>query len=200
VPHRGRRAICVGIPGHGCLCLVDAFLRYRDDLQVIQVRQEMAAVHLADGYFRVTGQPLAVFASIARATVNTAIGLANLLRGLHGGACPLGDVHSYMTGKGVLQELDRFRRNRRNPVPSAVHQGILAPGSAAELPGVNAERVEDYASRQAGAGPDLTGHGYSGRGRGCQDPGIRRGQARREVRRGDDSSRRKPCWPPPRGR
>ena len=38
----------VGIPGHGNLGLVDAFRRRRDEIDVIQVRHEQAAVHLAD--------------------------------------------------------------------------------------------------------------------------------------------------------
>jgi len=54
-----------GIPGHGCLGLVDALMKRKSDISVLQVRQEMSAVHLADGYYRMTGKPLAVFTSIA---------------------------------------------------------------------------------------------------------------------------------------
>ena len=45
----------VGIPGHGCLPLVDAFYRDKDKLQLIQPKQEMAGVHLAVGYYKITG-------------------------------------------------------------------------------------------------------------------------------------------------
>ena len=54
----------VGIPGHGCLGLVDAFKGREDRIKVLQVRHEQAAVHLADGYYRFSGKPLAVFTSI----------------------------------------------------------------------------------------------------------------------------------------
>ena len=46
-----------GIPGHGCLGLVDALMKRKDKISVIQVRQEMSGVHLADGYYRITGKP-----------------------------------------------------------------------------------------------------------------------------------------------
>jgi len=52
-----------GIPGHGTLGLSDA-LSGQDQLKVLQVRHEQAAVHLADGYYRIAGTPLAVFTSM----------------------------------------------------------------------------------------------------------------------------------------
>ena len=99
--------LVAGIPGHGCLALVDAFRDRREQLRVIQVRQEMAAVHLADGYYRVTGQPLAVFTSIGPGAINTAIGAATCY--VDSTACLIltGETHTYMFGKGVLQEIGR---------------------------------------------------------------------------------------------
>jgi acetolactate synthase I/II/III large subunit len=61
----------IGIPGHGNLALVDALRRYRDRLHVIMPRHEQAAVHMADGYYRVKGEPLAVFTSIGAGASNT---------------------------------------------------------------------------------------------------------------------------------
>lgn len=64
----------VGIPGHGTLGLSDALIEQNRrgeprarPLKVLQVRHEQAAVHLADGYYRVAGVPLAVFTSILSA-------------------------------------------------------------------------------------------------------------------------------------
>ena len=65
-----------GIPGHGCLALFDALKRREGRIKVIQVRHEQAAVHLADGYYRVKGEPLAVFTSIGPGAINTGVGLA----------------------------------------------------------------------------------------------------------------------------
>ena len=66
----------IGIAGHGNLALVEAFRRYQDRIQVIMPRHEQAAVHMADAYCRVKGEPLAVFASIGAGASNTALGLA----------------------------------------------------------------------------------------------------------------------------
>ena len=52
----------VGIPGHGSTNLLDAF--NESDVEVIQPRHEQGAAHLADGYARASGEPLAVFTSI----------------------------------------------------------------------------------------------------------------------------------------
>ena len=41
-------------------------------------KQEQVAVHIADGYFRVSGKPLAAFTSIGPGALNTAIGIGNI--------------------------------------------------------------------------------------------------------------------------
>ncbi len=97
----------IGIPGHGCLGLVDALKKRGDRIKVIQVRQEMSAVHMADGYYRVTGKPLAVFTSIGPGAINTAIGVATSYVDSTAVLVLTGDTHTYMFGKGVLQEIER---------------------------------------------------------------------------------------------
>jgi len=99
----------VGIPGHGNLGLVDAFYKNRDSIKVIQPKQENCAVHLAVGYYRVTGQPLAVFTSIGPGAINTAIGLADAYVDSMPVLVITGDTHVHMRGKGVLQEIERKR-------------------------------------------------------------------------------------------
>lgn len=97
----------IGIPGHGNLPLVDAFRRCQDRLQVIMPRHEQAAVHMADGYYRVKGQPLAVFTSIGAGASNTAIGLATAYVDSIPLLLLIGETHTYMRGVGVLQEIER---------------------------------------------------------------------------------------------
>ncbi|MHA1266859.1 MAG: thiamine pyrophosphate-binding protein [Candidatus Helarchaeota archaeon] len=97
-----------GIPGHGCLGLTDAFRKCKK-IQVIQVRQEMSGVHMADAYYRVTGKPLVVFTSIGPGAVNTAIGLASAYVDSIPVLVITGDTHVHMRGKGVLQEVERRR-------------------------------------------------------------------------------------------
>ncbi|MHB1004520.1 MAG: thiamine pyrophosphate-binding protein [Chloroflexota bacterium] len=97
----------VGIPGHGCLGLVDAFFTRRDRLQVLQVRHEQAAVHLADGYYRASGKPLAVFTSIGPGAANTAVGLGTAYVDSTAVLVLSGETHTHMFGRGVLQEIER---------------------------------------------------------------------------------------------
>jgi len=97
----------IGIPGHGNLALVDALRRHQDRIQVIMPRHEQAAVHMADGYFRVKGEPLAVFTSIGAGASNTAIGLATAYVDSIPLLLLIGETHTYMRGVGVLQEIER---------------------------------------------------------------------------------------------
>ncbi|MFX1429286.1 MAG: thiamine pyrophosphate-binding protein [Promethearchaeota archaeon] len=97
----------IGIPGHGNLPLVDAFFKNKDKLKLIQPKQEMSAVHLAVGYYRITGHPLCVFTSIGPGAINTAIGVADAYVDSFPCLIITGDTHVYMRGKGVLQEIER---------------------------------------------------------------------------------------------
>jgi len=95
----------VGIPGHGNLGLVDAFKKH--EFPIIQVRHEQSACHLADGYCRVTGKPLAVFTSIGPGACNTVVGAATAFLDSVPMLIFTGSVHTYMFGRGVLQEIER---------------------------------------------------------------------------------------------
>ncbi len=97
----------VGIPGHGCLGLVDAFKGKEDNIKVLQVRHEQSAAHLADGYYRASGRPLAIFTSIGPGAINTAVGVATSYVDSTAMLVITGDTHTYMFGRGVLQEIER---------------------------------------------------------------------------------------------
>ena len=49
----------VGIPGHGNVPLFDALVERPGKIEAFPVMHEQCAVHLADAYHRVSGQPLA---------------------------------------------------------------------------------------------------------------------------------------------
>ncbi|NVM53487.1 MAG: thiamine pyrophosphate-binding protein [Candidatus Helarchaeota archaeon] len=97
-----------GIPGHGCLGLTDAFRKHKE-IKVIQMKQEMSGVHMADAYYRVSGKPCVVFTSIGPGAINTAIGLASAYVDSIPVLVITGDTHVHMRGKGVLQEIERNR-------------------------------------------------------------------------------------------
>ncbi len=99
----------VGIPGHGIVAMLDAFRTSTDRIKVLQVRHEQSAVHLADGYYRVAGKPLAVFTSIGPGALNTAVGLGASYVDSTAVLVISGETHTYMEGRGVLQEIERKR-------------------------------------------------------------------------------------------
>lgn len=97
----------VGIPGHGCLPLVDAFVDRKDRITVLQAVHEQGAVHVADAYYRVSGQPLAVFTSIGPGAVNTAMGVAQCYIDSTAALILTGSGHTHMRGRAILQEIER---------------------------------------------------------------------------------------------
>lgn len=99
----------IGIPGHGNLPLIDALRRRRERIRVIMPRHEQAAVHMADGYYRASGKPLAVYTSIGAGASNTIIGLATAYVDSIPLLLLIGETHTYMRGVGVLQEVERQR-------------------------------------------------------------------------------------------
>ena len=123
----------VGIPGHGTLGLSDALLG-QDRLRPIQVRHEQAAVHLADGYYRVTGTPLAVFTSIGPGAMNTVIGVASCYVDGIPVLVLTGNSHTHMAGRGVLQEIERRADADSLAVFAPITKRTWRPTSAARLP------------------------------------------------------------------
>lgn len=99
----------MGIPGHGCLGLADAFLGREKRIRVLQMMQEMSGVHMADGYYRAGREPLAVFTSIGPGAINTAIGAGTAFVDGVPVLIITGSAHTHMRGKGLLQEIERAR-------------------------------------------------------------------------------------------
>ncbi|MBQ1847795.1 MAG: thiamine pyrophosphate-binding protein [Clostridia bacterium] len=101
----------LGIPGHGVLGLFDAIRKAEEkgDIKYIQVKHEQAATAIADGYYRVKKEPLAVFSSIGPGTLNLGIGLGTAYADSTPFLAFCGDTHVHMSGVGVLQELERYK-------------------------------------------------------------------------------------------
>jgi len=100
----------LGIPGHGVLGLFDAIRKEEREgnIKYIQVKHEQTATAIADGYYRVSGKPLATFASIGPGSLNTAIGLGTAYVDSTAFLQLCGDTHVRMKGVGVLQEVERY--------------------------------------------------------------------------------------------
>ena len=95
----------VGIPGHGSTNLLDAF--NDSDVEVIQPRHEQGATHLADGYARASGEPMAVFTSIGPGATNTVTGVATAYMDSIPMIVFTGAPQTHEYGEGILQEIDR---------------------------------------------------------------------------------------------
>ncbi|RQH02654.1 thiamine pyrophosphate-binding protein [Natrarchaeobius oligotrophus] len=98
----------VGIPGHGSTNLLDAF--NDSSVDVIQPRHEQGATHLADGYARASGKPLAVFTSIGPGATNTVTGAATAYVDSIPMVIFTGAPQTHEYGQGILQELDRQKQ------------------------------------------------------------------------------------------
>jgi acetolactate synthase I/II/III large subunit len=96
-----------GIPGHGCWSLTDALLDRADQIRTVQVMHEQSAVHLADGFYRASGEPMLAFTSIGPGATNTVVGMATAYVDSTAVALFTGSAHTYLRGHGLLQELER---------------------------------------------------------------------------------------------
>ena len=125
-----------GVPGHGNTALLDAFVDQRDKISVIQAIHEQGATHMADAYYRVARQVCGVFTSIGPGAVNTAMGVANA----YIDSIPLllltGSVHTYMRGRGVLQELERTHWANFPRILDPVVKRWWQPSRVDQLPNV----------------------------------------------------------------
>jgi acetolactate synthase-1/2/3 large subunit len=94
-----------GIPGHGSTNILDAF--NDSDVEVIQPRHEQGAAHLADGYARASGEPMAVFTSIGPGATNTVTGVATAYVDSIPMVVFTGAPQTHEYGQGILQEIER---------------------------------------------------------------------------------------------
>ncbi len=125
-----------GIPGHGNIMLVDAFRDRSDKLGFIQTRSEHGAVHLADGYFRASGTPLAVTTSIGPGACNTVIAMATAYVESSAVLLLTADAHTYMRGHGIFQEIDRQLDSNFVRVVEPVSKRAWLATEAAQLPSI----------------------------------------------------------------
>jgi len=96
----------VGIPGHGILTFVNALVERKDRIKVLMVRHEQSAAHLADGYCRVTGQPLVVFTSVGPGAINTLVGVATAMADSIPMIVITGNCQTYFFDRGAIQDVN----------------------------------------------------------------------------------------------
>lgn len=123
-----------GIPGHGIWTLMDAFMEEESKLKFIQVFHEQSAVHLADGYYRVAGKPMAAVTSIGAGASNTVIGMATAYTDSTSCMLITGGPPTHMRGHGLLQELERYTDNDFPKIAEAVSKRHWVATRTEEMP------------------------------------------------------------------
>lgn len=123
-----------GIPGHGIWGLMDAFTEDESTIPFIQTYHEQSAVHLADGYYRVSGKPMAAVTSIGAGAANTVLGLATAYADSTAVLVITGGPPRHMRGRGVLQELERQKDNGFSQIAEAVAKRSWTANSIQDLP------------------------------------------------------------------
>ena len=123
-----------GIPGHGIWGLMDAFNEDESKIPFIQTYHEQSAVHLADGYYRVSGKPMAAVTSIGAGASNTVLGLATAYSDSTSVLVITGGPPRHMRGRGVLQELERQKDNGFPQIAEAVSKRSWVANSIEDLP------------------------------------------------------------------
>ncbi|WP_021591327.1 thiamine pyrophosphate-binding protein [Actinomadura welshii] len=123
-----------GIPGHGIWSLTDAFLEEDSRIPFVQTFHEQSAVHLADGYWRATGKPMAAITSIGAGASNTVIGMGTAFTDSTSCLVITGGPPTHMRGHGLLQELERYTANDFPKVAEAVSKRHWVVTRVEELP------------------------------------------------------------------
>jgi acetolactate synthase-1/2/3 large subunit len=100
-----------GIPGHGAWGMLDGLMQPGAEIPFIQVFHEQAAIHMADGYYRASGRPMAAFTSVGPGAANTVMGLATAFVDSTSLIYFSGAPPTHMIGHGTMQEIDRYHAN-----------------------------------------------------------------------------------------
>jgi len=123
-----------GIPGHGDTALMDAFVDRREEIRLLPAMHEQNASHMADGFWRASGRVAAVVTSIGPGATNTLTGIATAFADSLPQLVITGGVHTYMTGRGVLQELDRHHSDNFPRMAEPVVKRWFSPSHVEQLP------------------------------------------------------------------
>jgi acetolactate synthase-1/2/3 large subunit len=123
-----------GIPGHGVWSLLDGFLREGSSVALTQVFHEQSAVHMADGFWRASGRPMAALTSVGPGAVNTLMGLATAYADSTSLLAITGAPPTHMQGHGTMQELDRARANNFPQMVGPAVKRQFEAHTVAELP------------------------------------------------------------------
>ena len=98
--------VVFGYPGGAIMPVYDALLDYEDGLRHVLVRHEQAAIHAAQGYARVSGDPGVCLTTSGPGATNLITGIADAKMDSTPVLCITGQVPSSLLGSDAFQETD----------------------------------------------------------------------------------------------
>ena len=101
----------LGYCGHGAIGLLDGIYNHTDKIKHIAPRIEQGAGFMADVYYRLTGNPLAVYASTGPGPLNMTISVANAFYDNSAFFVITGQVPTTQVNSGALQDDYRYNGN-----------------------------------------------------------------------------------------
>ena len=110
----------LGYAGHGAIGLLDGIHKVSDRIRHISPRIEQGAGFMADAYYRLTGQPLAVYASTGPGPMNLMISVANAFYDHSAFLVITGNVPTTQLNSGALQDDYRY-----NGTMSSIFQPVV---------------------------------------------------------------------------
>ena len=103
---------------------------------------------MADGYYRVSGKPLASFASIGPGSLNTCIGLGTAYVDSTAFIQLCGDTHVRMKGVGVLQEIEKYADSNIIRALEPLSKRSWRVENVMQLPKIMKARIQQHGNRQ----------------------------------------------------
>ena len=98
--------LAYGYPGGAIMPVYDELFKYKESFHHVLTRHEQGAIHAAQGFARVTGNPGVVFATSGPGATNLVTGIADAQIDSTPLVCITGQVASHLLGSDAFQETD----------------------------------------------------------------------------------------------
>ncbi|WP_226626190.1 thiamine pyrophosphate-binding protein [Alloyangia pacifica] len=139
-----------GICGHGNVGLLDCMHERRDELRLVSPRHEQTAVHMADGYFRVSHKPAATLTSTGPGSANQIMGLAVAQTDSSAVLAITANVPTSQFNRGAFQELNRHHQADFNNVIKPVVKRSFQPSRVEMLPLAMRQAMQEMTTGRPG--------------------------------------------------
>lgn len=123
-----------GICGHGNVGLLDGLYARRDEIRLVSPRHEQTAVHMADGFFRVSHKPAATLTSTGPGSANQIMALAVAQTDSSAVYSITANVPTSQFNRGPFQELYMHHHADFNNVIKPVVKRSFQPTRVEMLP------------------------------------------------------------------